>query len=610
MTKQKLVIKGDSIEHAIQMGLKQIGLPQSKTQINILQRESHSFFSQTEAVVSIVYDEDESIKALTDRAILEFTSRMSIRFEDSKIKIRVAGALFQEHCFKDDHERAEFLQDFLISRDIEGVDPASIKKIIRDTQSQHHFVTVKELDTLPLNDEGASIYLEPSADHMTCLAAIFYAGEITSEQVLEKLRERNITKGILINTIETAIENEIQGFFEIAVGKPPKHDEPTRHHIFFQENEQKEFSSMMDQLTVDTRTVKHINVVNRNELLMELDDPINGYDGYTICGEVIARKTSDDMAKLKLGKNVYFSDNEKEVYAKTAGHIVWKPDKLFIDVENIYVVEGNVDFTEGNIVGFVGKVIVKGDVRPKFSVVAEGDVEVHGSIEDAVVESTRGSVSVKGNIVHKNEGYVQACENINATLVINATLRAKNIYIEKEAMNSKLQASEEIHVSGEPGALVGGISKAKKAIFANSVGSENWIKTQVHVGDVTQLNKFRNTVRQRISEQRLQITELQQSIKLLEKLKETQKLTEAQKDQLESAADQIPEIEEEITFDLEEEEKIKSEIDSRKGSKLEVTRTLYPHCDLFIFDGYFLPNEEEVHRGFYCKEGLVISYPL
>lgn len=610
MGKKELLINDTSVEHAIKKGLKQIGLPQSKTIIRIKQKESHNFFHRKPAVVTILFDEDESHKALLERAREEFMSRMVLRFEESKIKIRVMGTFFYEGIFESDEERQKFLMEFLEAKGIHKPDEEAIDTIIKHPQSQGHFVTIKTLDTIPLNKHGGALFIEISADKMSCRAAIFHHGEIKEEQIYDVLKKKGIIKGILKQTLSAVIKNKYQGFFEIAVGLPPVPDTPTKFKVYFQESEHRLFSDLMGQHTVDMRNVKDINIVNRNELLMELTDPIPGKNGYTVTGVILDRETASSRGGLKLGPNVYMSDNNKQVYAKAAGHIVWRPHEPYIDVENIYVVEGNVDFAEGNIIGFVGKVLVKGDVRPKFSVIAEGDIEIQGSVEDAIVESTNGNVTVMGTIVHKNEGHVRATETVHANLVINANIKARNIVVEKEVMNSKLYASSKISILGQPGVLVGGEVFANHLIRVNTIGSENWVQTKVHSGDVTELKKLLYNIRKRMADQQDKLKELQATVKLLKAKEQTSELTETQTNQLEGAIGNIPTLKDNIEYDQDEETKIVAEMERMRNAKIEVIKTIYPHCDLYIYDSYLLTSEEEHYKKFTCRESVILCLAL
>ena len=608
MAKKKLIVKGRTVEEAIQKGLKQIGLPQSKTIIRILTSESFGIFQKKDAVIAIIFDDIESQEALLERISDELESKHSIIWLEGTVQFRSTPLLFNEQILKNEEERYAFIHKWLTQKKITPIIEESLRAIVKDPKSQDQYTTIRELETIPLNDELGSIYIEVSDDKMLATAVIFFGGEIKEDMVFSALNKKGIIQGVLAQTISTVLEKKYSGFFPIAKGKKAKANEPGELQIYFQEDEFSSTVQAIETASVDTRKVKDINMVERNELLIELGEPIEGHDGYLVDGTVLSR--AEMTREIQLGKNVYYSDSGREIYSKQAGHILWRPDDFYIDVEDLYIVEGNVDFSQGNVTGFVGKVIVKGDVRPKFTVTAEGDIEIHGSVEDATIESTKGSVYVYGTVVNKTEGYVQAKLDIHVAIAINAVLKGRQIHIDKEAMNSTLQAQEEIRVEGKPGALVGGVARAKKFVRAQKIGSENWIKTEVFVGDATQLQRFLSNVNQRLSKQRADLEDLRNSLKMLKLREENGSLTESQQEQISSYENNIKELEEDIEIDIEEEKRVRTEIEERKTARLEVIDTLYPQVDIHIFKGYFLPNENQKHTGFQCKNGLVVPYTI
>lgn len=611
MPLKKLVLKGETIDHAIKRGLKQIGLEENSVAIHVLQRDYTSFFSGHQpAVVAITYDEEESQNAIEEKAEKEFRKNFKFRFIDRSAQICLPAMFYDSRYYENDEKRENFLRRFLLEKYIDDPEEESIKQLSTNPQAQGNFVTVKTYDVQALNNRGDEIYLRIHENKMRVQAIIFHALTPSEDDVLGFLKKSGVTHGILIKNIQEVLSGKYTGFFDIARGKYPIDDKAAPLDIFFEEDEQKQFSSMMENLTIDTRSVKDINIADRNQLLMSIGDVSLGIDGYTTQGVTLRKKDIAGTAAVTCGPNVVMSDDEREVYAKKAGQIVWKPDEHYIDIEPIYIVDGNVDFEEGNIVGFVGKVVVKGDVKPKFSVIAEGDIEIHGSVEDAIIESTTGNVFIGGSIIHQNEGYIQAKVTIHGMIATNANLRAETIVMEKEVMNSNLEASKGIEIMGNPGVFVGGVAKAKDYIRANTIGSESWVPTKIHIGDVSDKKKRLRTLNQQIGKQLSDLKEAKQIVKLLQDRAQTQELSEAQVEQLENAQEKVAQLEEDIEYDREEEEIIQEEVDEQKDAYLEIIKTLYPHVDLYIFEGYYLPPEPETRTGFRCREGLIVRYSL
>jgi uncharacterized protein len=613
MTRKEVVVEGDTVDYAIRNGLKNIGLPQESVYAEVLQKDSHSFFTGVKsAVVRLTYEEEESKAALKERAAKEFRRNFKFSFSDVSAQVCLPGMFYDSRYYESDDVREVFLREFLHEKGIENPDDDAIKNLSTNPQAQSSFVTVKRFHVESINEKGDQIYLRKSKDKMLVQAIIFFDGEdtVTEDEMYTFLKERKCVSGVLRRNIQEVLKARYTGIFDIARGKHPIDDKPAELEVFFQENEHKVFEDMMESLVVDTRTVKDINIADRNQLLIRVGEVIGGCDGYNIEGAILRKKDVAPTSAISCGTNVYKSDNEKEIYAKKAGHILWNRGEYFIDIEPVYVVEENVDFTEGNIIGFVGKVIVKGDVKPKFSVVAEGDIEIHGSVEDAVVESTTGNVFIGGSIIHQNEGYVQAKGNIHGMIATNAKLRAKNIILQKEVMNSDLEAEESIEVTGAPGVIVGGVMSARKTIRANVIGSESWVPTKVHVGDVSEKKKLLRLLNQQMGKLVIELKEAKQIVKILQERTQTHKLTETQDEQFSQAQNKITVVEEELEYNRAEEGEIKKDMEAQADACLDVIKILYPHVDLYIYEGYYLPPTVENRTGFRCKEGLIVRYPL
>jgi uncharacterized protein (DUF342 family) len=608
---KKLSLKGKSVQACLNAGLEEIGLPLERTMVEIVQRENDSFFGYRDAVVSITYDTKESEKALFQKNLDLFKGTFKFRFHEGKAQVHVPPTFYDLKFIESDETRKEYLKNYLISQGVPNPSEDILEDISKDTQHQFDYTTVWELPVDKINETQAEIMIKISEDEMKADAIIFPGTEVTSEEVYEVLRKNGIIKGIIAKNIQGAISKRVSQFFTIAIGKPPINDQPGIIETFFREDEHSEFDKLMEQLTIDTRTVKEINIAERNQLLLRLGDLIEGEDGYTIKGKVLQKALiKDDNKKLVLGQNVYYSDNEKEVYAKSSGHIVWKPETGLIDVEPIYIVEGNVDFNEGNIIGFVGKVIIKGDVKEKFTVSAEGDIEIHGCVEDGTVKSLQGKVMVAGTIINQKGGVVEAKESIRCNIAQNANMKADKIYVEKECLNSRLQAESEIHITGAPGAVIGGEIRANNLVRANIIGSPSWVATKIYVGDVSEMKTHLKGSRQKKEKIKNKLQEAEQVVKILQGKKSDGTLTKGQEKQLGKTLQEIPALKDEFNYLEQEENELKTIIQSRKSARLEIVNIMHPQVDVSVFEGKMIPNTAEQFTGFLCKDGRLARYSL
>ncbi|SCA58412.1 hypothetical protein AB751O23_AB_00160 [Chlamydiales bacterium SCGC AB-751-O23] len=608
---KKLTVKGESVDFVVKNTLHKIGLQKKRVMIRILQKEYHGIFQNNEAIVCFVYDEEESTKSILKKFKKDLSEEFKLKIEDEIISVQVTGSFYDTSRLKSEVERDAFLRDYLEKRSIRECDEEGLKQIVWNPEAQHNFVQIKQIPTEPLTDSGANIHIQFSEDQLKAEAIIFFNNQQAKEEdIFRVLKKHQCIKGVIRKNIQEVIKNKTSEYFEIARGTLPVNDRPASVEFFFRNKDEKDVTRLMEALTVDVRNVKDISIAEKNQLLVRVGDIIPGIDGYTVKGTSLKKKDLNSACPLKLGNGVYLSENGSEVYSKAEGHILWDEDELFIDVESIYMVNGNVDFSQGNINGFVGKVVISGSVKPKFSVTAEGDIEIQGDVEDAYVESTQGNVTIQGTIVHQNEGYIKAAETFTGVIASNAKIYAKNIVIEKQVFNSYMKAEESIEILGTPGVIVGGTTFANRTLKVNTIGSESWITTEVHVGDVTELKSKVRILTQRTMETEDLIKETRKVISMLKILQQNGQLNDMQNAQLEENSSKLEVLQKDLERDSKEKEKLKVDIEKCKKALLEVNKTLYPQVSVYIFDSFFMPKKEEEHLGMICRNSLIKRFPL
>jgi uncharacterized protein (DUF342 family) len=99
-----------------------------------------------------------------------------------------------------------------------------------------------------------------------------------------------------------------------------------------------------------------------------------------VLGQPIFPKPGKDMP-MPLGKNVYADGNR--IRAAIAGQLQLVNNKLH--VSPVIEIKGDVDLSTGNV-EFVGNVVVRGSVQSGFTVKADGNVEIFGSVSGGTVE--------------------------------------------------------------------------------------------------------------------------------------------------------------------------------------------------------------------------------
>ena len=228
--------------------------------------------------------------------------------------------------------------------------------------------------------------------------------------------------------------------------------------------------------SVDFKNLNLFTVVQQGDVLAEKIPATLGTPGIDVLGNVINPKKGKDIP-LPVGKNVQIA-NSTSLAATMAGQVIIANNK--INVIPVVEIAGDVDVSTGNI-EFCGGFIVRGSVQPGFSVKADGNVEILGTVSGGTVEGK--NVIIKMGIQGMHRGYVKAKENVAAKFIENATVYAGiDILVSDVLLHSKINASKRVLVEGRRGLIVGGRVMAGEEIRAKVVGTQMATMTSLEVG--------------------------------------------------------------------------------------------------------------------------------
>lgn len=228
---------------------------------------------------------------------------------------------------------------------------------------------------------------------------------------------------------------------------------------------------------VDFHAVATIPDVEEDQLLAVLVDPTPGIPGRTVRGELVPAEPGTPV-ELPTGHNVWVSEDGRHLHAATNGLLEVDGGQLSVRPE--YTVDGDVDYGTGSVC-FSGDVVVRGSVRPGFSVHAGGRVVVMGDVEEAEV---RGGalVWVRGAVVGERS-LVHASGDVKVRTVRHGRIEAHgNLYIEREAHEATLLAGVDLVLERHRNRLSGGSTWAGNQVVAGEIGAVSGVATHVEVG--------------------------------------------------------------------------------------------------------------------------------
>lgn len=350
----------------------------------------------------------------------------------------------------------------------------------------------------------AQLNLTVSSDKMEAeaLAEAPYGGSpLATEQVLNHLRNANITNGILKQAIQAIVTHSKQAApgesFKviIAKGKKPRNGDDT----WFQPLVEDARSRMLqpqekDKHRVDMRNLGSLITVKVGTPMLQRIPFTEGAPGYTVTGEVIAAKDGKDK-NLKPGKGTEISpDDPNCLISSVSGLPIFVDNSAYVDdVLSI----SNVDVNTGHI-NYDGSVLIDGDVAPGMRVHATGDITVSGYVDSASLHA-EGNITVgKGVIGRQLEShevdYLPSSE-LSARLTSDATiwvaygqyaaLNAKlGVHIERQLTHCTLITPGETHIGGEGeaamGKIIGGHTEIADNFYVGQLGAPAGTRTRIY----------------------------------------------------------------------------------------------------------------------------------
>ncbi|GGO01533.1 FapA family protein [Saccharibacillus kuerlensis] len=204
--------------------------------------------------------------------------------------------------------------------------------------------------------------------------------EIQSAEVLNALKEKEITFGIKHDVIKEACRSTIPGSFLISEGMPAA---PGSHGHFqtpIETGKQHTFPRKREDGTVDYREIREFPTASEGEILGTIIPPVPGVPGINVKGETVEAPPVYPVVSIE-GIGVAWTDNGSRAIAMKAGmpQIRQQGYRIKVSIVPKLIHAGDVDLTSGNI---------------HF----QGDVEITGSVQDGMKVDTSGSILIFGNV--------------------------------------------------------------------------------------------------------------------------------------------------------------------------------------------------------------------
>ncbi|MFQ3620026.1 MAG: FapA family protein [Spirochaetales bacterium] len=483
-------------------------------------------------------------------------------------------------------------------------DAGTVSKVVKYADDE--FVKIADYAYNPANDPMMSVEIIDA--EMRALLILHPPGaggaDPTFDTMVEFLQRNGVVYGIKEEVIHQLEEDPQYGVpVLVAEGSKPRNGRDAYIVYTFERNTSQIKLKEKDG-RVDFKELNLIQNVVEGQVLARKIPPEPGESGRTVTGKLLPAKDGKDC-EIQIGKNVHLSEDGSTAIAEINGQVVITADKL--NVEPIYVVEGDVNLKTGNIL-FLGTVMVKGNVEDGFSVKAAGNIEIMGSVGKCDLDA-EGDIIVHQGIAGKTTGKVLCGHSVFARFIENALVEAgENVVVSDGIINSIIIANRKIICKGKRAAIVGGHLRAAEEINAKILGSVSGSETILEAGyDPKSKERFDN-----LNKRREELVKESDDVNLnlstllnLKKMKKT--LPEEKEKYYQELLNRKKEIAEEL-------EKIKTEIEELKhylselkiNGKICSSSTVFPGVKIYIKDA-FLEVKNEFKAVTFIAEGSLVK---
>ncbi|NWL86415.1 MULTISPECIES: FapA family protein [unclassified Paenibacillus] len=369
-----------------------------------------------------------------------------------------------------------------------------------------------------INDDKTVAYLQflKKEEEFSC----------TEDALLHFLRSEGIKYGIQQDIVKRFIVNPKEYYYSktpIAIGLESQQGEDGRIKLSVSvEDDQRVKPAELEDGKVDYKDVTRLNNVRKGQIIAELIPPVPGKQGMAVTGDSIPYREGK-VARFKVGKNVVLNPEQTAMYAAIDG-LVTQTDKGKINVFPVYEVNGDVDYSTGNI-DFVGTVVIRGNVLTGFKITASGDIRIVGGVEGAELYAD-GSIEVTGGIIGYNKGMIKAGHTVKGSFIQDANVIAgEDVIATQSIMHSNIRAGRDVICSGSKGLIVGGVVQAGERVVARIIGNPMSTTTSIEVGVVPELRNELQNLRQQIRDIMVNLDKTDKALTLLDQLASMGKLT-------------------------------------------------------------------------------------
>jgi uncharacterized protein (DUF342 family) len=329
--------------------------------------------------------------------------------------------------------------------------------------------------------------------------------EVKIEEIIRELESKGIVYGVDNILISRIVNEKLYGSpFVVARASAPVNGEDGTVTYKY-EKDYKPKPKIRDDGIADYKELGTVQIITSNTVIAEVTKPTDGVPGRDIRNKEIPQKKGE-KANFTLGQNIGITSDGLRIVSNADGVLRWVKDCFLIETT---LTVDDVDNSTGNL-KFIGDIVVRGDVKEGFKVHSDRNITVHGTVSGATLNAS-GEIKLKGGCLVST---LKAAGEISASFFESCTISTDGDIISQSFTNCNITCGGSIMTKGA-GIIQGGHSVCLGNIQCNVLGSKNFTKTEIIVGNTAVFVKERSELQEFIKELDEELVNLTRDIKYL-----------------------------------------------------------------------------------------------
>jgi len=333
---------------------------------------------------------------------------------------------------------------------------------------------------------------------------------------------------------------------------------------------------------IDFHEMGAIVNVPKDKLLLEKILPTLGQPGHLVTGEEVSAKPGKDIT-IKVGPGIALSDDGCKGVSTVEGKFVLAEGKAAVMTE--HTVNGDIDFSVGNIVFAGTRLLISGAIQPGFKVKCKGDVVIGQGVQYSAEVTAGGNLEIKAGVIGR-EVVIKCWGNcvVNFMEDVGRVEVKGDLTVIESVVQVQAMVGGNIRVLQGKGILAGGHYVVGGSVFVKELGSVDEVETDLSVGVNPALEEKKDKLTE---EQAVWSAKMNELIRNTTGLKALQKekgpaFPPEQADLLKKYNHMLPQVMEQVNKLAEEAEALEAELEQAAGESIYVYGTLHPGAKVTI----------------------------